>query len=252
MNTNPSRLDAIATHWSLIRTAHTAGKPEDATAARQELVLRYARAVRRYIGGIARNNDDADELAQEVMVRLLNGDFAGADPNRGRFRDLLRTAVRNMVRRHWTKANRRKSADLDPNIVGAADTHMDAAWDGAWQQNVLDHAWAALKQHERDNPGTRAHTVLRLRTDFPTDTSEQLAERLSSYIGSPIRPDACRQILRRARVRFASLLIAEIQIGLSNPSPDRVKDELAVLGLLEYVRDFLPPDWSTTGKLAEM
>lgn len=251
MNTSPSRLDAIATHWSLIRAAHASGKPEDATAARQELVLRYARAVRRYIGGIARNDDDADELAQEVMVRLLNGDFAGADPNRGRFRDLLRTAVRNMVRRHWSKANRRKPSALDPDALGSADDRTDEVWDRAWQQNVLDHVWTALKQYERDNPGTRAHAVLRLRSDFPNDSSEQLAERLSAYVEASIRPDACRQMLRRARVRFASLLIDEVQVSLSNASPERVKDELAALGLLEYVRDFLPADWAKTGKFAE-
>jgi len=251
MNTDPSRLDAIATHWTLIRAAHTSGKPQEVAAARHALVLRYARAVRRYVGGIARNTDDADELAQEVMVRLMNGDFGGADPNRGRFRDLLRTAVRNMVRKHWAKANRRKAADLDPDVLGAADERADAEWDGAWQQNVLDHAWAALKEYERSAPGTRAHTVLKLRTDFPTDTSEQLAERLSAKVSSPIRPDACRQMLRRARVRFATLLIDEIRMGLADPSPDRVTDELAALGLLEHVRDFLPADWSSSGKLTE-
>jgi DNA-directed RNA polymerase specialized sigma24 family protein len=251
MSTDPSRLDAIATRWSLVRAAHAANKPEDAAAARRALVLRYARAIRRYVGGIARNTEDADELAQDVVVRLLNGDFAGADPNRGRFRDLIRTAVRNVVHKHWAKASRRKSADLDPDLLGAADDHTDAEWASVWQQNVLDHAWTALKEYERDNPGTRAHAVLKLRTDFPDDTSEQLADQLSAKVGTTIRPDACRQMLRRARVRFAALLIEEVQMGLADPSPDRVTDELAALGLLEFVRDFLPADWSTGGKLKE-
>ena len=251
MSTDPSRLDAIATRWSLVRAAHASGKPEDAAAARQALVLRYARAIRRYVGGIAKNTEDADELAQDVVVRLLNGDFAGADPNRGRFRDLIRTAVRNMVRKHWAKTNRRRPADYDTDLLPAADDRADTEWDGAWQQNVLDHAWTALKEYERDNPGTRAHTVLKLRTDFPDDTSDQLAERLASKVGTPVRPDACRQMLRRARVRFAALLIEEVQMGLADPAPDRVTDELAALGLLEHVRDFLPADWSSSGKLAE-
>jgi hypothetical protein len=42
-----------------------------------------------------------------------------------------------------------------------------------------------------------------------------------------------------------------IELGLADPSPDRVTEELAALGLLEYVRDFLPPDWSARGKLVE-
>ena len=49
MSTDPSRLDAIATRWSLVRAAHASGKPEDAAAARQALVLRYARAIRRQL-----------------------------------------------------------------------------------------------------------------------------------------------------------------------------------------------------------
>ncbi|MBM3979398.1 MAG: sigma-70 family RNA polymerase sigma factor [Planctomycetes bacterium] len=251
MTADPSRLDAIATQWSLVRAAHAAGTPESAAAARHALVLRYARAIRRYVGGIARDDGDADELAQEAVVRLLSGDFAGADPNRGRFRDLIRTAVRNMVRKHWAKGNRRKSADLDPDLLAGADDRADAAWDGAWQQNVLDHAWAALREYERANPGTRAETVLRLRTAHPDDTSEQLAERLAARAGAPVRADAARQMLRRARVRFAGFVVDEVRAGLADPTPDRVTDELAALGLLEFVRDFLPADWSATGKLTE-
>ena len=89
-----SRLDAIATRWSLVRDAHLTGVPQNATAARQALVLRYAKSIRRYVGGMLKNSEDADELAQDVVMRLMKGDFGGADANRGRFRDLLKTAVR--------------------------------------------------------------------------------------------------------------------------------------------------------------
>ena len=55
-------------------------------------------------------------------------------------------------------------------------------------------------------------------------------------------PEAARQQLRRARVKFAELLIEEIADGLEDASPDDVEEELAALGLMDYVRD-LPPDW---------
>ena len=112
MNPNPpGRLDAITTRWSLIRQAHMVDR--DAAEARKALVLRYAKAVRSYVGGMLRNREDADELAQDVVVRLLKGDFAGADPTRGRFRDLLKTAARNMVRNFWEKQSRRRPVDAD-------------------------------------------------------------------------------------------------------------------------------------------
>ncbi len=89
------RIDAISTRWSLLRIAH--GTHPDTSKARQMLVLRYASAVRKYVGAIVRKGEDADELAQDVVLRLMRGDFAGADPTKGRFRDFLKMAVRNMI-----------------------------------------------------------------------------------------------------------------------------------------------------------
>jgi DNA-directed RNA polymerase specialized sigma24 family protein len=245
-----SRLEAIATRWSLIRDAHAGGAPLNVTAARQALVLRYAKSIRRYVGGIVKKADDADELAQDVVMRLMKGDFGGADPNRGRFRDLLKAAVRNMVHNHWAKANRRKTADADLGLVGKEDAD-DLAWTAEWQANVLDLAWSALKEFERKNPANPAHTLLKLRTEFPDATSDELAEKLSQKTKTTVRADACRQMLRRARLRFAEAVVTEVGVGLADPSPARVADELAALGLLEYVRDFLPDDWAATGSLKE-
>jgi RNA polymerase sigma factor (sigma-70 family) len=242
-----SRLEAIPTRWSLVQQAHATG-PQSATAARQALVLRYARSIRRYVGGMVKNAEDADELAQDVVMRLMKGDFGGADPTRGRFRDLLKTATRNMVQNHWAKGNRRKTADADLNLVGKED-EADPRWDAEWQASVLDHAWAALKEAERKTPTSPAYTLLKLRADNPDATSDELAERLSAKTKSPVRADACRQMLRRARLRFAEALVMEIGVGLADPSPARVAEELAALGLLGYVQDFLPADWATTGEL---
>ncbi len=244
-----SRLDAIPTRWSLVQQAHATG-PQTATAARQALVLRYAKSIRRYVGGMVRSAEDADELAQDVVMRLMKGDFGGADPTRGRFRDLLKTATRNMVHNHWQKANRRKTADADLDLVGR-DDESDARWEAEWQANVLDHAWAALKGAEKKMPTSPAYTLLKLRTEFPDATSDELAEKLGAKTKTTVRADACRQMLRRARLRFAEALVTEIGVGLADPSPARVAEELAALGLLGYVQDFLPTDWATTGELKE-
>lgn len=250
MNADPSRIDAIPTQWSLVRDAHAAGTPQSAAAARQALVLRYARSIRRYVGGIVKQSDDADELAQDVIVRLMKGDFGGADPTRGRFRDLLKTAVRNMVHNHWAKSNRRKTADAELDLVAGTEDR-DPAWESEFQLNILEHAWAALKAFETLNPSNPAHTLMKLRTELPDATSDELAEKLGATLGKAIRADSCRQMLRRARLKFAEALVEEIRMGLADPSPGRVAEELAHLGLLEYVKDFLPDDWTTGGKLAE-
>jgi RNA polymerase sigma factor (sigma-70 family) len=233
----PSRLDAVTTRWSLIRTAHLGDR--DTQVARAALVLRYAKAVRAYVGGMVKSREDADELAQDVVVRLLQGDFAGADPTRGRFRDLLKTAARNMVRNFWEKQSRRRPVEADLGLVAEAEPAGDP-WLAAWQKTILDHCWRGILDVERQSSTGRAHTVLRLRAEFPDDSSEELAEKLSVRVGTPVRPDAFRQMLRRARVKFAELLLDEVRLGLDDPSPARVEEELAALELLDFVRDIVP------------
>ena len=73
----PSRLDAISTRWTELRRAHL-GTATLAGEARKTLVLRYQPAIRRYIRALVQDEQDAEDLTQDVLVRLLAGDFAGA------------------------------------------------------------------------------------------------------------------------------------------------------------------------------
>jgi len=251
----PARLDEIATQWSLLRLAHQ-DSVSVAGPARNALALRYSGAIRSYIGALVPDPQDADEVAQDVLVRILRGDFAGANPERGRFRDLLKVAVRNMVRTSWSRKQRRAGVDLDVSQVPAAEGRQehgsDQEWNAGWQRSVLQVTWGALEAYERSHPGTVAWTLLRLRSEHPDDDSAQLAARLSQATGRTFRADAMRQQLRRARLRFAELLVEEIARGLDNPTPERVEDELIEVGLMEYVRGFLPPDWRSKGELREV
>jgi len=115
----PSRLEAISTRWSLLRRAH-GESITSAGEARSAIVLRYLPAIRRYIGALLQSDQDVDDVTHDVVVRLLSGDFAGADPARGRFRDLLKTAIRNMVRNRWAREKRRRSTGLDAAEVAHA------------------------------------------------------------------------------------------------------------------------------------
>ncbi|HQR43336.1 MAG TPA: sigma-70 family RNA polymerase sigma factor [Gemmatales bacterium] len=239
------RIDAISTRWSLLRLAHAG--PPDTAKARQMLVLRYASSVRKYVGAIVRNRDEADELAQEVVLRLMRGDFAGADPTRGRFRDFLKIAVRNMVHNHWAKQGRRKTELLASDPV-SSDTQREEEWLGAWQKTVLDHALSTCRE-EDNRTGSSAYTLLKLRMEFPDATSDEMAEKFSAKLNTTIKADACRQMLRRARFKLAQALVEEIENGLEEDTPARVLEELAALELLEHVKDFLPADYALTGKL---
>jgi hypothetical protein len=172
------------------------------------------------------------------MTRMLQGDFAKADKKRGRFRDLLKTATRNMVRNYWEKQKVRAGVALDPAELPEED--RDQGWDVACRQNLLDLAWAALEEHERTHPGSLAYRILRLRTEYSDESSDKLATRFSAILGQPMRADTFRQQLRRARVRFAEFLVREIADGLDSPDSNRIREDLIDLELYESVKDLLP------------
>jgi RNA polymerase sigma factor (sigma-70 family) len=244
----PTRLNEIATNWSLLRLAHQDSVTQTGPA-RNALVLRYSGALRKFLGMLVPDEQDADDVAQEVVVRLLRGDFARAAPDRGRFRDYLAVAARNLVRAYWTRKRPRQASALDVEQVAAAGP-SDEEFLATWQRALLEKAWGALEEYQRTHRGSLSWTLLRLRSENPEDDSEQLAARLSEAAGKKYRADAVRQQLHRARLRFAQFLLEEVAQGLDDPTPQRVEEELAELGLMDYVRDFLPPDWRTRGELA--
>jgi RNA polymerase sigma-70 factor (ECF subfamily) len=239
------RLEAMSTRWSVIQRAHGDQRPA-ALDARRVLVLRYAPAIKAYIRGMTKDEFAADELAQDIVVRLMEGDFAGADPGRGRFRDFLKTATRNMVRNFWARQNTRAASELTAETSGALadDTQGDSdPWETDWKNRILELTWQSLKQHDRANQNAQLEIALRLRAEFPDDSSDELAQRFGERIGQPIRADAFRQKLRRARVLFAECLVTELADGLAEPSLDQVEEELIALNLYDRVRRLLPEDW---------
>lgn len=241
-------LGNIQTQWSLVRQAHQASiVGASASTARNALVMRYASAIRRFVELVVRNPELADELAQDAIVRLLKGDFAGADPQRGRFRDLLKTAIRNMARNHWAKAKVRSTVDFDLDALDGKNDEVSAELDAQWTQRWRDHlmtlVWEQLKSFEQSQTASFPFTILKLRAEHPDDSSSELAERLSRSTGHAFKADTTRQQLRRARVRFVDLLVAEIANGLPDATPETLKEELLALGLFASVKDVLPAQW---------
>jgi DNA-directed RNA polymerase specialized sigma24 family protein len=246
-----SRLDQIPTRWSLLGLAHR-GAARGSNEARNVLVLRYARAIRNYVGALLRCEQGADEVSQEVVVRLLRGQFAAASPRRGSLRRMLMVAAHNQVRTYWSRRQRKAGVDFDLGTVASGEEHvLERQAQESWRGAVLSLAWKAMEEWERRQSGSVACTVLRLRADFPDDDSEELAARLSAKTGRTFRADNTRQQLRRARVRFAEALLEEVARGLDEPTPERVEEELIELGLLPYVADLLPADWRSRGELVE-
>jgi DNA-directed RNA polymerase specialized sigma24 family protein len=232
------RLSRIDTLWTVVCQAKD---PDDAVRAAQRCMLeRYSGAVRRYLLGATRDEDAADELAQEFALRFLRGGLRGAAPGRGRFRDYVKGVLIHLVANYHDGARKKlvRFGVRHPEPADDSPADQEQAFLTGWRDELLARAWAALGAQERAT-GQPFHTVLRYRAEHPDASSEGMAEALQATLARPLTAAGVRQTLHRARDRFADLLLDEIAAGLRNPTAADLEEELIDLGLLEYCRPAL-------------
>lgn len=232
--TDPQRLEQINTLWSVVRQAHLdAG--EQAHAARRALLERYGGAIRRYLLGALRDEEAANDLAQDFAYRFLHGDLRGADPSRGRFRDFVKGVLFHLVADHHARRKRApttlSAAPAEPGADCALAAQRDEEYRTAWRDELLARAWVALRHHEAEH-GRPFFTVLKFKVDHPQMRSEEMAQRLSAAQGKELTAAGVRKTLERARDQFADLLLEEIAQGVDPPTRERLEEELGELELL--------------------
>lgn len=232
------RLSQISTFWSEVVRAH-GGEPDTLDATRRLLLDRYSGAAYRYLLGAVRDPDAADELYQEFCLRLLRGDFRNASPERGRFRNFLKTSLFHLVVNHQHRLKKRL-ASLDCEVAApsaeAAPSEEEQAFLNSWREELIQRTWRTLEAAERRS-GQPCWTVLRLRADHPDLPAEELARKLGQRLGKSFTIDGFRQALRRARVKFVDLLLEEVTRSLEGPTAEEVEAELIALGLWSYCQE---------------
>lgn len=232
------RLCNISTLWSVVALAHD-GRNEAARAAQHRLLELYGGAIRRYLTASLRDPAAAEELFQEFALRFLNGNYHNADPRRGRFRDYVKTSLVHLIG-NYRKQRQRQPQPLspehpEPTDEAPASPDLDPVFLASWRDELLAQAWHALAQAE--TPRTPPfYTVLRLRADHPNLSSRELAAQLGARLGKPMTVLGVRQMLHRARERFADLLVEEVAQTLGDPTDERLEEELIDLELYEYCR----------------
>jgi RNA polymerase sigma-70 factor (ECF subfamily) len=241
-DTHPTvhRLSQINTQWSMVMLAHGEAADE-AGAARSQLLQRYGSSIYRYLVGILHDTDAADELSQEFALRFLRGDFRRAAPERGRFRDLVKAILRNMVvdyKRKQTCVRGTPAQDLAMAREEPPDRESDLRFLADLRDELLARSWQRLadaESHSREP----LYQVLRFRSEHPAVRSATLAEQLAGVLGKPLTAAGVRQTLHRARARFADYLLHEVASSLSEPSHEELREELSELGLLLYCESAL-------------
>lgn len=216
-----SLLEYISTHWTMV---------EDPA----KFVLRYGPAIREYIDKLLKGRHDSEDVAQDFLTLVMTRGFSENQLRGGRFRNYLQAAVRNAVIDHLRV--KRPSATDQQILEETLTVNEEDDWIALWKQCLLEKSLRALRQHQKANPGNIYYTVLKMAMDHPENDSTELARRASSATGREIRPDGFRQLLHRARRKFAEIVVDEVTQTLRHKHQDELEDELRVLGLDRFVK----------------
>src|SRR5262249_29933059 len=141
------RLSQITTLWNVLDEARV-GTASAVAAAQELLIRRYGRAVKKYLLSAVRDLDAAQEGFPEVALALARGDLHGADQERGRLRNYVKTVLFHLVakyRQREGKAPRAVPAD-DAAVadLAAAPVDNDRQFLESWRNELLERTWEAL------------------------------------------------------------------------------------------------------------
>jgi RNA polymerase sigma-70 factor (ECF subfamily) len=146
-----------STLWSLIERARAGDR-----AACDRIFNQYRPAVVNFAAMRGLSDHDAEDLAQEVMIRLERA-LSSVDPDKGRFRSLVLAITKNLLKREWHRRSRTSPVSLDSKDDGAppdlpSPEARDQAFDSMWVDNLVCMAMEDLRTRceEKGTPHYRA------------------------------------------------------------------------------------------------
>jgi RNA polymerase sigma-70 factor (ECF subfamily) len=237
-------LSAMTTIWDQVRLANRlqGGSDETVRQAQEALMERYKGAVYRYLLGALRDRDAADELFGEFCLRFVTGAFAKADPEKGRFRDYVKTALYHLIVDYQNRRKRGPKQLLDEGSAAdpaAPDLELnEKEFTESWRNDVLHRAWTALDTASKTG-GQSYYTVLRLKAENPDLSSQEIARRLGGEMGRELTEEWVRTTMKRAREKFSKLILDDLARSLKGPTREALEQELIDLGLHSYCKKFL-------------
>jgi RNA polymerase sigma factor (sigma-70 family) len=236
MSSTPADPQFHTTHWSLVVAA--AGQSGDQPrAALEELCHAYWYPLYAFLRRRGHAAEDARDLTQGFFAALLEkGYLANADPERGRFRSFLLTAVARFAAKERDRAAAQKrgggrsilSIDFGEGEQRYQREPVDnwtpeRIFERRWALTLLDRTLAQLR-HEHEAAGKldqfdALKVFLTGETGGPT--LRQVAEQLDMTEG------AVKVATHRLRQKYRELLRAEIAQTVADEAD--VDHELAVL-----------------------
>ena len=223
----------LTTHWSVVLAAGRSDSTR-AQSALARLCQTYWYPLYAYVRRRGHSPHDAQDLTQEFFARLLERhSLACADPNRGRFRSFLLSALDHFLVNEREKARAQKRGggrtilsldlalaeqryDLEPADTATPDKLFDKHWATALLEEVLNQLEAEYQQTGK------AELFAALKQTLTGTRESQPYAVLAASLG--MNEAAIKVAVHRLRKRYRQLLRAEIANIVADP--EQAEDEL--------------------------
>jgi len=216
------------------------GDTPESSLALGELCESYWTPVFRFLRREGRSEDEAKDLTQEFVARLLEkGGIEKVDPARGRFRSYLLGALKHFLSDARRDQNRQKRGgdvviesidDKGNNDTGAglqipdpagpiSDTYFDRQWALAVMERALDVLQSEFKA------GKKEEQFEVLKPWLMGDTESLSQSEAATHLG--MTTNAVKVAIHRMRSNFRKAVKSEIAQTVS--APEEVEEELRYL-----------------------
>jgi RNA polymerase sigma factor (sigma-70 family) len=237
------RLNHFATtRWSVVlASTRSEGEEQKAREALNQLCESYWRPVFAFICRHGHSTTDAQDLAQDFFVMVLEGNLLKlADPHRGRFRALLLKSLQNFLRESArTSQARKRGGKVDfiswDDWMAAAPSRLSIspmALESWSPERLFDLRWAAT---------VTEHALRRLREECEAKGRLRVFDSLSSCLGAErtdisyskiaatlgLEDAGVKKLLHRLRQRYRELLRGEVADTVADPA--EIDDEIRYL-----------------------
>ena len=230
------------TRWSLILSAsHSESEEQKTREALNELCRTYWRPVFSFVCRRGYSMEDAQDLTQDFFLKILEpGWLQHADPDRGRFRSLLRRSIENfLINAAQRTHTRKRGGDVKfvswddwmaeaPSQLSMSAQALDSLpperlFDLRWAVTVVEHALRRLRE-ECESKGKR-RLFHALSSHLTAERDEVSFTQLSTELG--IAESAVIKQLYNLRQRYRSLLREEVAQTVADPT--QVEEEIRYL-----------------------
>lgn len=227
------------TRWSVVlASAGSQGEEQKAREALNQLCESYWRPVFAFICRHGHSTSDAQDLAQDFFVMVLEGNLLKlADPHRGRFRALLLKSLQNFLRESARTSRARKHGGnvrfiswddwmaaapsrLSISPIALESWSPERLFDLRWAATVTEHALRRLRE-ECEAKG-RLRVFDALSSSLGAERTDVSYSNIAATLG--IEETTVKKLLHRLRQRYRELLRGEVAETVADPS--EIDDEI--------------------------